>query len=112
MISSRFIKFYQTLEENPKPCVRYLSKISSLNSRTTYCQNLKGIALKCKETVVNLTSQMIKRKMKYCKVDEEDKWRTEIVKDLIELKWNLVDIDIFYDKSLDLDTLVYQLCLR
>ena len=112
MISSRFIKFHQSLQDNPKPSVNFLSNISSLNNRTSYCQNLKGIARKCKEEAVNLTPQLIKRKMKYCEVEEENKWKTKIVKDLMELKCNLIDIGILDDDSIDQDTLVSQLCLR
>ena len=76
MISSRFIKFHQSLQDNPKPSVKFLSNISSLNNRTSYCQNLKGIARKCKEEAVNLTPQLIKRKMKYCEVEPQIKWKT------------------------------------
>ena len=112
MINSRFIKFHQSLQDNPKPSVKFLSNISSLNNRTSYCQNLKGITRKCKEEAVNLTPQLIKRKMKYCEVEEENKWKTKIVKDLMELKCNLIDIDILDDDSIDQDTLVSQLCLR
>ena len=82
-----------------------------MNNRTLYYQNLKGIAQKNKEEAINLTPQLIKRKMKYCEVEEENKWKTKIVKDLMELKCNLIDIDILDDDSIDQDTLVSQLCL-
>ena len=49
MLSSRFLKFHQTLQKSMKSCIRYLSELSSSNQRTYYCQNLQSISVWLRE---------------------------------------------------------------
>ena len=54
MLSSRFLKYHQTLKKCTKPVVRYLCELSSMNMRTSYCQNL-SIKLVLISTILTLT---------------------------------------------------------
>ena len=49
--------------------------------------------------------------MKYCKVPEEDIWRTVLVQDLLELRWNSLEIEVIMNEIEDLDTLIEEVCL-
>ena len=66
-----------------KLSVRYLSGISSGNMVTIYGQNLWNIGRKCEGDV---TIQNVKKVFKYASIPEEEKWKIEVVKDLIEVK--------------------------
>ena len=48
--------------------------------------------------------------MKYCRVPENSDWKVKVVQDLLELRWNLIDIDVLEDDT-DLEALVSQICL-
>ena len=112
MFSSRFVQFHRTLQANPKSCMRYLSSLSSFNSRTAYCKNLRTIMEKSNSDAdrFNVSSAHVKRIMKYCRVPENSGWKVKVVQDLLELRWNLIDIDVLEDDT-DLEALVSQICL-
>ena len=46
--------------------------------------------------------------MKFCEVPDDQIWRVKIVKDLIEMKWNLAEMDGFCDDD-NLDTWINNL---
>ena len=47
--------------------------------------------------VENLTCTLIKKQMKYCPVPENQQWRVDVLRDLQELKWNIIEIDGFLE---------------
>ena len=49
--------------------------------------------------------------MKYCSVPDEQKWRVALVKDMLEVRWNRVEIDIIEDEVDDLDAVIDHLCV-
>ena len=112
MLSSRFLKFHETLKGNPKPCIRYLSSLNSLDRRTVYSRNLYEITQRCRTDVANLTCQLVKKKLVYSKPNEDDNWKVKIVLDLLEQKWNLIEIEVLQGNFDDSDLIINQLCLQ
>ena len=53
----------------------------------------------------------VKRNMKYWNIPEEDSWKEKVVKDLLELRWNLVEIEVLEEDTGNLENLVSQLYL-
>ena len=94
-----------------KPSIRFLSQLCGLNHRTSYCQNLNGIAENVNTDLKDLSCNKVKNMMKYCKVPEEDIWRTVLVQDLLELRWNSLEIEVIMNEIEDLDTLIEEVCL-
>ena len=47
--------------------------------------------------VENLTCTLNKKQMKYCPVPENQQWRVDVLRDLQELKWNIIEIDGFLE---------------
>jgi hypothetical protein len=112
MLSSRFLKFHQNLQKCPKPCIRYLSQLSCQNQRTCYGQNLKNISDNLGQDVGELSCAKLKKQMMYQPVPEAQKWRVALVKDLLELRWNKLEIDVIQDHLDDTDAAIDNLCLR
>ena len=103
MLSSRFVKFHETLQKSEKVSIRYLSELCSSNLRSiSECVNTAVEDLKCKQ---------IKDDMKYMKVPEDQKWRTALLKDLLEIRWNTVEIDVVNDDLEDIDEVIEALCV-
>ena len=102
--------FHNTLQKSLKPSVRFLCHLSSNNCRTSCCQNLKAIAKYVNTEVKDLSCMKVKKVMQYYRVPKEDIWRVTMVMDMIELKWNNLEIDVIKDQVEDLDALIEDLC--
>ena len=109
MLASRFLKFHQSLQKCSKSSVRFLSHLSSQNQRTGYCQNLSRISEQADAS--ELTCSSVKKNMRYCAVPDEQKWRVALVKDLLEMQWNSVEIDVINEQVEDTDAVLENLCV-
>ena len=49
--------------------------------------------------------------MRYCAVPDEQKWRVALVKDLLEMQWNSVEIDVINEQVEDTDAVLENLCV-
>ena len=58
-----------------------------------------------------LSCTKIKKVMKYCSVPEDQKWRVALILDLLELKWNMLEIDVIQDQVKDNDAAIETLCM-
>ena len=47
--------------------------------------------------------------MKYSHVPTEEQWRVALVKDMLEMKWNCVEIDVIEEQIDDLDAAIENL---
>ena len=61
------------------------------------------------ETKGELTSQAI-RGLKYAPVPATDQWRVGVVKDLLEMKWNVTEIDCFIEDTEEVDSILETIC--
>ena len=111
MLSSRFLKFHETLQKSEKLSIRYLSELSSSNLRTYYSQNLKSISECVNTAVEDLKCKQIKNEMRYVKVPDDQKWRPALVKDLLEVRWNTLEIDVLNDDLEDIDEVIEAICV-
>ena len=107
MLAKRFLKFHETLQKSKKFGIRFLSELSSFNLVTNYGQNLWNIRRKC-DNVVN--SGNLYKKMKYAPVPDLEKWKVDVVKDLIEVKWNLSEIENLETDNEEIDDLLKIVC--
>ena len=111
MLSARFIKFHQTLERSGKLSIRYLSKLSSGNLRTSHGQNLKFISEQVEVKAEEINSIDVKAKMKYFAVPVEHKWKVDLVKDMLEIRWNNDENDVMIDDLEDVEGMLENLCV-
>ena len=58
-----------------------------------------------------LSCAKIKKVMRYCSVPEDQKWRVALILDLLELKWNMLEIDVIQDQVEDNDAAIETLCM-
>ena len=107
MLAQRFLKYHETLQKTKKLSVRYLSELSAGNLVTDYGKNLWNIGMRCGGCT---TSRNLQKTFKYAPVPEGDKWRIDVVKDLLEVKWNIAEIENMETNSDELDELLKILC--
>ena len=93
MFCSRFWKFHSALLKCHKPSLKYLCALSIDNRRTVYCQNLDGIRKTVGYKREQLTCKIIQNKMEYQSVPDDQQWRAAVIRDLLEIKWNTLEIN-------------------
>ena len=93
MLPSRLLKFHHSISKCHKPCMKFLQELCRLNHQTAYCNNLSQISWSIGCSVEDLSYTQIKRELKYCPAPENQKWKVNLLKELLELKWNILEID-------------------
>ena len=61
--------------------------------------------------VEDLDKKSIKEKLKYFEVPEAQEWRVAVVKDLMEVRWNMIEINVLKDDLEELDNMLETLCV-
>ena len=105
----RFLKFHKTLQKSGKISIRFLSTLSQDDMQTSYSQNLKNIADRTKVNIDDLEHKFVKENFKYCEVPDDQVWRVAIIKDLLEVRWNTMEIDVM-DENFELEKIIEFLC--
>ena len=90
---------------------RYLSELCSSNLRSYYSQNLKSISEYVNIAVKDLKYKQIKDEMKYMEVPHDQKWRVALLKALMEVRWNTLEIDVMNDALEDIDEVIESICV-
>ena len=72
-----------------------------------YGKNLWGIRRLSEE---NVTSRDIMKILKYAPCPDHDKWRVQVVKDLLEVKWNTSEIENIEISNDENDDILKTLC--
>ena len=86
MLLSRFVSFHGSLIKSSKFPVRFLAKLYEEDLRTNHGKNLDQISRLCGTPIQMLTSKMVKSKLTYYPVPEDEKWRIPFCKELLQLR--------------------------
>ena len=86
MLASRFVSFHDSLINSKKFSIRFLARLFESDMRTVYGRNLHEIASLCNVDHRQLTPKIVKSKLKYREVSDEDQWRVRMGKELLELR--------------------------
>ena len=83
MLASRLVRFLDSLKKCNKLGVRFLAGISEGDLRTVLGQNMAGIAAEVDAVADRLTPGLVKTKLKYLEVPEDQEWRVKILDELL-----------------------------
>ena len=64
--------------------IRLLSELCKNDNRTVYAKNLTNIARECHVDKNELSSNTVKRNMKYCDIVVDDIWRLDLLVNLLQ----------------------------
>ena len=90
MIVSRFVNFVQNTLKSKKLAVQFmlsrsLANVNSITGRNaSHIQQLTGY--RC--DILNISKKWQKKNFKFCKLDEKERWRIDLVKENTEIKQN------------------------
>ena len=97
MLTNRFLKFYETLYLSEKNVIYNLRICQENDCRSTFGQNVRNICLKNNVDALFLCK---KNAIKYFPIDDRERWRINVLKDLIARKDNYY-VDYFTQRELD-----------
>ena len=95
MLCSRFVKFVENNDKCCKPVIRLLSALCKQDNRTVYCKNLSSIANECGLAANDLRSRDVKQSMSFANVPLGEEWRTDMLLNLISVKFDNWYVDNF-----------------
>ena len=101
MMIIRYVKFLQSLTRSPKMCVQLLLQKVLRNVNTITGKNVEYIQRKTGYRYDELTV-----KPNICKIKTEDKWRAEFIREMTNIKQNVVTLDGEGFTSKELDMLI------
>ena len=95
MLIRRYIKFLQNVKKSPKLAVQLLLQkvIGDLNTITG--KNVRYILDKIgrQNDILTVNPDSLKNKLKFCEIDNADKWRVNLVKEIVNIKQNVLTFD-------------------
>ena len=108
MLSSRYVKFTQSLISCSKPSVAYLARLVRNDNRTLMGRTLSKISRETNVAKAVLTSTIVSKAMLYFPVPDDQLWRVEILQELLNVRSNSLFI---HDINLnEISTMINFLC--
>ena len=83
MLASRHVKFVKQLRSSSKMGVRVLASLASNDKRCVLGKNMAKVSRECSSNMENLTPSMVKTKLKYFDVPEDEGWRLGPILELL-----------------------------
>ena len=88
LLSSRFVRFHDSLVNFTKPVVHLLTKISRSDENTFFGSNMRKIVVECGVEAATLNPTTVKEAMNYFKCPDEEAWRIPLLLNLIDIRSN------------------------
>ena len=104
----RYVKFIQSLTKSPKLCVQFLLQKVLKNVETVTGKNVAYINRKTgyRFDILSVTPNLLKRSLKFCEMKTEDKWRINMIKEVTDIKQNVLKLEGEGFSSEELDELI------
>ena len=95
MLYSRFVKFIQSITHGEKAAPIYIYEIIKNNTQTITGRNIKLILNELdKRCIEKVTIEEVKSKIRLKELPEEEMWKIHLIKELTNVKQNILFIDI------------------
>ena len=94
MILSRYVKFLQNVQKSPKLAAQFMLQKVYKNVNTITGRNIRYIQDKVghNHDLLKVNTSWLKNKIKFCEIDEGDKWRVGLIKEVVDIKQNKLEI--------------------
>ena len=86
MILSRYVSFFKSLIKCRKFPVRFLARVQQFDMRTVLGKTLRKLTELCDVAVCDLNTSIVKKKIKYKSIPDEEKWRIWMAKELMDVR--------------------------
>ena len=94
MLISRYVKFLQSARKSTKIAVQYLLEKVVRNLNTITGKNVRFVLDKTGgQDIFKVNPLNIKKNLKFNTISEENAWRVNLVKELTNVKQNILSLD-------------------
>ena len=95
MLIVRYVKFLQSLRRSPKMCVQFLLQKVLKNVNTVTGKNVQYILGKTGHEcdLFSVTPNILKKNLKFCEIRNENRWRVNIIKEIVDIKQGILALD-------------------
>ena len=94
MLVSRYVSFVQSVKKSPKLTVQLLLQMSKDNLETVTGRNIRYILTELnQEDIFKIKKSYIKKNLKFAPAAEEDDWKIEFVKEITNVKQNVLHVE-------------------
>ena len=107
MLIKRFLNFTVKLENSPKKSVRHLYKHVHRDVQSICGSNLRNIRLLLKKDNQQKLHPIDARDITYCPVENENQWRIDFLRELIDLKHGDLTVGLNSD---EIDEIIEDIC--
>ena len=94
MLITRYVKFIQNMvKKSPKIAVQFMLQKILRNASTVTGRNVRFIEDKIGCDITSVNPNMLKQKLKFFDIREDDKWRVDLIKEIVNVKQNILEIN-------------------
>ena len=94
MMYTRFVSFIQSIGRHSKFPVQYLLNLTKKNVLSVTGKNIREILNATGQTdIFKVNIGEMKKSYKFCEIQEEDKWKTTVIKELTNVKQGSISIE-------------------
>ena len=109
MLITRYVHFIQSIRKSPKKAVQFLLEKVMTNVNSLSNKNMRFILEKTQtDDFFKLKPAQLKKTLKFCEIPAEEKWKVDFLKEIINTKQGVLDVEDFSKD--DLDEIVIFLC--
>ena len=94
MVVTRYIKFLQSILKSPKLAVQMMIQKVWKNVETVTGRNIRFILDRIGHgcDIFSINPNWVKKKVKFCEISEENKWRVNLIKEIVDINQKVLDI--------------------
>ena len=94
MLTTRFVNFLQNIQKSPKLAVQYMLQKVLNNVNTVTGKNVRTIQdiIGHEQDILSVKSVWLKKKIKFSRISEDNIWRVNMIKEIIDIKQRIVEV--------------------
>ena len=105
MLMCRYVKFIKSIKKSTKLAVQFLFKKVKNNVNTVTGKNIAVVLnATAYDNIEEIDVNAMKKKVKFCQILDENRWRVDFVKEIVNLQYNVLVLNED-EQALDTDEL-------
>ena len=94
MLITRYISFVQSLRKSTRPSVIYLLVKVRQNVNSVTGRNIRHVLdVTGNKDIFSIKTDDVKKVHKFCETQEDDKWKVDFVKEIVNIGQNVLELD-------------------
>ena len=94
MLITRYVKFVQNIRKSPKLAVQFMLEKTHRNVNTVTGSNFRFINDRIGHDcdILNVKPSFLRSNVKFSEIREDDRWRVNIIREIVNINQNVLDL--------------------